>query len=88
MEISIKWKAVVDGRPVWRDFDVSSIAHYPRSHSLHLFSNPIPVVIKQDAFIISNDMEMRNLYRKKGNRVFDLSELVPESGRLDTVGFV
>ena len=86
MEISIKWKD--EKKRLWCNFNVPEILGYPRNHALDLFSNNIPVVIKQDSFIISNDLEMRNLYRKKGHRVFSLSDLTPSGDRLGTVGFV
>jgi hypothetical protein len=102
MEISIKWRSVFEDlaladadsvrvtreRSTWLEMDIASVAHCSRNHFLALFNRAIDVVIQQDDIIISNCLGMRNLYRRKGKKVIDLSVVAPSDGALSSVGFV
>jgi len=101
MEISIKWQhrykqeqcadpetsRLLLTKPVWNTFDMASILDRSRDHALSLLRRDIPVVIKESGAIISNDLEMRNLYRRKGNKIYDLTAIQPSTGILRDVGF-
>lgn len=89
MEISIKWKDCGDGgRPVWRDVPLSSLECFSRDHAVLVLNYKLPVVVREGDCIISNDMEMRNLYRKKGNKVTTFEDVKPSSVALGSVGFL
>lgn len=102
MEISIKWQQVYKelslatdqtkrsllSRPVWNVFPMADILERSRDHAVALFSRGIAVVVKQDNVIISNSLEMRNIYRKKGNTVYDLESIQPSDKPLELVGFI
>ena len=85
MDISIKWQ---DGGDKWRELNLDDIAHMPRSHAIDLFNRTVPVIIKEGDDIISNDLAMRNLYRKQGKRVHKLDDIIPSNGRLSIIGFL
>ena len=102
MDISIKWqrihaqeqcadsetKPVLLKMPVWEIFPIEDLLKRSRNHALNLFKRNIPVIIKEDGAIISNSMEMRNLYRRKGFRIYDLESIQPSTGLLQDVGFL
>ena len=75
-------------RPVWNVFPMADILERSRNYALSLFSRSMWVVIKQGDLIISNSMEMRNLYKKKGFKVYDLTSIQPDETALSKVGFI
>ena len=82
MELEIKYKKVyedqdcafvggpdrvVSPKPVWEPFNTAAIMCCSRDYVLDLFNRPIDVIIKQDGVLISNNKEMRNYFRKRGD---------------------
>lgn len=102
MEISIKWQQIYEElptattttkrillpKPVWNLFNMPDILTRSRNYAIELLRRSTLVVIKQGESIISNNMEMRNLYRKKGSRVYDLASLQPSDEAIQNVGFI
>lgn len=102
MDISIKWqmvhaqqhcadsetKSVLLKLAVWEIFPVEDILNLSRNHALDLLTRKVPVIIKEDGAIISNCMEMRNLYRRKGFKIYDLASIQPSEKLLQDVGFI
>ena len=85
MNIAIKYKHA----DKWHELPLSDIAHMPRTHALNLLARPIPVTIKQDDnIIISNQMDIRNIYRKQGKRVYKLEDCRDDERRLSEAGFI
>jgi hypothetical protein len=87
MNISIKWQQIAE-QEVWKIFPVEDILNRSRNHALDLFRRNIPVIIKEGDAIISNSMEMRNIYRRKSFKVYDLVSIQPSTGLLQEVGFI
>lgn len=83
MDISIKWKG-----DKWKELPVTDVLHTSRTHVLNLLSRNIPVTIRQDDLIISNQMDIRNLYRKQGKRVYKLEDCRDDERPLAEAGFV
>lgn len=89
MDISIKWRnPALAKQEQWVTFPIADIMHRSRDYAVALFSRSILVVIKQGDLIISNSMEMRNLYKKKGFKVYDLASVQPDENALGQVGFI
>jgi hypothetical protein len=72
------------------NFPVADLDGLSRDHAIALFSQKrkIPVMIKEGDSYISNDMELRNLYRHKGNRVYALSDIKKSICSFGSVGFL
>lgn len=87
-EATTETKREMLSRPVWNMFPMADILERGRNYALSLFSRSMWVVIKQGDLIISNSMEMRNLYKKKGFKVYDLASIQPEETALSKVGFI
>ena len=102
LNITIKWQQIYEelpsattttkrqilSRPAWKVFPMADIVGRSRNYAISLFSRSTPVVIQHGDAIISNSREMRNLYRKRGLKVFDLASIQPNDGMLQTVGFL
>jgi len=61
-------------KPMWREFDTSDIAHMPRQHMIDLFGGRVPVIIKEDGKYITNNVQVAEQYRQRGQSVTMLSE--------------
>jgi hypothetical protein len=84
MNIAIKWKHA----DKWHELPVADIAHMPRTHALNLLARPIPVTIRQDDIMISNQLDIRNIYRKRGHKVYKLEDCRDDERSLAVAGFV
>jgi hypothetical protein len=79
---------VVSPKPTWVPIDVSTIGLLTRDEALVLLDRQIDIVIKQDGVLISNNKDMRNQFRKRGDRVVALENIAPNAGLVRSVGFL
>lgn len=87
LNLVIKWQDTSITAPNWFDFPASDILHMPVSHAVNLFSNGIPVIIKQGERYVVNTVELFNSYRKNGKRVMMLDKVSGLDRRLSEGGF-
>ncbi len=98
MNILIKWSSTPlrqigktnppSLKPVWSDFAIEDISARSRDHARDLFNRKIEIVILEGNAIITNSLKLRNLYRQKGKKVFDLESIQPSDKPLLEVGFI
>ena len=100
MEITLKFKkcfkelevATFDSvrvplaKPVWVDFPAAEFLSGSRDALVRLLDRGIMFVAKQGETIISNDRDMRNLYRKKGHKAVGIDRIVPSASSVASVG--
>ena len=86
----IKWQNTSITAPNWFDFSVDDIMHLSVQHAVDLFSNAVPVVIKEGERYIVNTPDLLASYRKQGKRVMMITEADPNrrQQKLSVAGFV
>ena len=86
MELQVKWQNVKTNE--WIEFDLSDINASSRDLAISLFSNKVPVIAKHDEFYIVNSKVLLKQYQHNRRKVSLFSDLQPNSGSLQTVGFI
>ncbi len=85
MEIQIRWR---DETGKLQPFDFGSIGHMPRTHSLNLFLNKLPVVAHEDGTFITNNADEYERYKGAGKKVVWFKECAKSDKPLSEVGFI
>jgi len=79
----MKWQ----DQGTWKDFDCNDINHMSRTHAINLFSNGIPVIIKEGTNYIVNKVDLFQRYKNERKSVTMLSECIPSDKIICDVGF-
>lgn len=85
MDITAKWQ---DKKGEWREFFMEDVLHMPRNHSLKMFQQGTPIIIKEGNTYIVNKVDVYEMYKKQHKQVMMLSECKPDERPLAEVGFI
>jgi hypothetical protein len=88
--MEIKWQDTKITAPNWFNFNPDDIMHMPVRHAVNLFSNGVPVVIKEGERYIVNTPALLASYKKQGKRVMLIDQVDPArmDQKLSVAGFV
>jgi predicted transcriptional regulator len=68
--MEIKWQDTKITAPNWFNFNPADIMHMPVRHAVNLFSNGVPVVIKEgERYILYASIRQPEPYKEYGNRL-------------------